>query len=89
MSESVRQKPVLDPPDATRANDLQQRDTGQHNMDPISILITLVIIGFVLWLVQKLPINDTIKQIIIGIVILFIIIDLIRVLAPMAHGLHF
>jgi len=58
-------------------------------MDPISILITLVIIGFVLWLVQKLPINDTIKQIIIGIVILLIIIDLIRVLAPMAHGLHF
>jgi ABC-type siderophore export system fused ATPase/permease subunit len=57
-------------------------------MDPISILITLVIIGFILWLVQKLPINDTIKQIIIGVVILFIIVELIRILAPMAHGFH-
>jgi len=57
-------------------------------MDIVSILITVLVFGFILWLFQKAPINDTVKQIASGVAILFFIIWVIRLVAPMLH-IHF
>jgi hypothetical protein len=44
----------------------------------LGILLALVIVGFVLWLVQYLPLQATIKQIIIGVVIFCVVIYVIE-----------
>lgn len=41
-------------------------------------VVALIIIGFCLWLVQMLPIDGTIKTIINGIVILFVIVWILQ-----------
>jgi hypothetical protein len=46
----------------------------------LSIILTLVIIGLVLWVVQQLPIDASIKNIIRIIVIVVVVIWLIQVL---------
>jgi hypothetical protein len=53
----------------------------------ISLLIALVILGAALYLLQLLPIDATVKQIIQVIAIVFIVIWAIRTLLP-AAGLH-
>lgn len=53
----------------------------------ISFLIALVIIGAILYLLQLIPIDATIKQIIQVIVIVALVIYAIRILLPLA-GLH-
>lgn len=53
----------------------------------VEFLIALVIVGAVLYLLQLLPIDATIKQIIQVIAIVFIAIWAIRTLLPIA-GLH-
>lgn len=50
----------------------------------ISLLIALIIIGAILYVVQLLPIDGTIKQIIIVIAVVLLAIWAIRVLLPMA-----
>ena len=50
-------------------------------MDLISLIVMLIVVGLILWLVQTyLPIDATIKRIIVIVVILFVIIWLIRAL---------
>ena len=46
----------------------------------LGIILALVIIGFILWLVQLLPLDGTIKQIIVGVVIFIVIIYVISAL---------
>jgi hypothetical protein len=53
----------------------------------ISFLIALVIIGAVLYLLQQIPIDATVKTVIQVIVIVVLVIYAIRILLPMA-GLH-
>ena len=48
----------------------------------ISLLIFLILIGAVLYIVQLLPIDGTIKKIIYVIVIVFIAIYALQMLAP-------
>lgn len=50
----------------------------------ISFLIALVIIGAILYLLQLIPIDGTIKQIIQVIVIVALVIYAIRILLPLA-----
>jgi hypothetical protein len=48
----------------------------------LSLLITLLVIGAVLYLIQLAPIDGTIKQIIMVVAILFVIIWVLKTLAP-------
>lgn len=43
-------------------------------IDILSIIIVLVVIGFGLWLLEQIPIDGTVKKIIIGVAIFLIII---------------
>lgn len=47
-------------------------------MTIISIIVFLIFIGFGLWLIQIIPMNSTIKQIIIGIVIFISVLFIIQ-----------
>lgn len=40
----------------------------------LSIILLLVFVGFGLWLLEKVPMNGTIKQIIIGLAIFLVIL---------------
>jgi hypothetical protein len=53
----------------------------------VEFLIALVILGAALYLLQLLPIDATVKQIIQVIAIVFIVIWAIRTLLPLA-GMH-
>jgi hypothetical protein len=53
----------------------------------VEFLIALVIVGAILYLLQLLPIDGTVKQIIQVIAIVFVVIWAIKVLLP-AAGLH-
>lgn len=53
----------------------------------IQLLIALVIIGALLYLLELIPIDATIKRVIQVIAILFVVIWAIKILIPMA-GLH-
>lgn len=44
----------------------------------IELLITLIIVGAVLYVIQLLPLNSTIKQIIYVVVVVFVLIWLLR-----------
>jgi hypothetical protein len=52
----------------------------------ISLLIFLILIGAVLYIVQLLPIDGTIKRIIYVVVIVFIAIYALQMLAPGTLG---
>jgi hypothetical protein len=52
----------------------------------ISLLITLILIGLVLYIVSLLPIDATIKRIIQAIAIVFIVIWLLRHLGAIGLG---
>ncbi|HZY61376.1 MAG TPA: Thivi_2564 family membrane protein [Edaphobacter sp.] len=57
----------------------------------ISIIVTLIVIGLVLYLIDLIPMDGAIKQIIRLIIIILVILWLLRVfgvLGPAAHG-HF
>lgn len=45
-----------------------------------TIIIALLVVAFIVWLIEKAPVNATIKQIIQGIIILLVIIYVIQVL---------
>jgi hypothetical protein len=46
----------------------------------LSVIILLVVVGFILWLIQFLPLDGTIKQIVLGIIIFLTVIYLIEML---------
>lgn len=55
-------------------------------MDIISILVLLVIVGFVLWLVNVLiPMDGTIRRVITGLVLLLVFLYLLQALG-IWHG---
>lgn len=54
-------------------------------MDVLTILITLVVAGFALWLINRIPMQSTIKSIVNGIVVVVIIIWLFKVFGLWAY----
>ena len=48
-------------------------------MSILSLVITLIVIGFILWLINLIPMHRTIKSIINAIVVIFVIIWLLQV----------
>jgi len=54
-------------------------------MDILTFIVTLVVIGFVLWLLTTyVPMPGVYKQVLVGIVILLVVVWLLRILlAPM------
>lgn len=54
-------------------------------MDLVSLLIALIVAGAILYLVSIIPIDATIKTIINVIAIVFLVIWLLRALAPALH----
>lgn len=59
-------------------------------MTILSILIALVVVGFALWLVQQLPLDETIKRVIVGVVLFVIILWVLGALldVPLPRGLR-
>ncbi len=54
-------------------------------MDVLTVLITLVVAGFVLWLVNRIPMQATVKNIINGIVVILILIWLLKIFGLWAY----
>lgn len=52
-------------------------------IDLISLVIVLIIVGVLLWAVQQLPMDATIKTVIRVVVIAFVIIWLLQALVPL------
>lgn len=48
-------------------------------MSLITIIITLVVVGFVLWLINYIPMQPTIKKIINTVVVIFAVIWLFKI----------
>ena len=59
-------------------------------MPLISILLTLVVVGVLLWLVNLIPMQGTIKSILNSIVVIFVVIWLLNVfgLMPYLHQIR-
>jgi len=51
----------------------------------ITIVITLVVVGFVLWLINYIPMHPTIKKIVNVIVVLFVVVWLLKILGLWAY----
>ena len=54
-------------------------------MDLITIVLTLIIAGFVLWLVNKIPMHPTVGKIINVTVIVFILIWLFKIFGILSY----
>jgi hypothetical protein len=48
-------------------------------MDVLTILITLIIVGFGLWLINLIPMQKTIKTIVNSLVVIIVVIWLFRI----------
>lgn len=48
-------------------------------MSILTILITLVVVGFVMWLINRIPMQRTIKTIVNVIVVIFVIVWLFKI----------
>jgi hypothetical protein len=57
-------------------------------VDIIHILIVIFVAGFLLWLVNKAPLQETFKQILNGVAIVALVIWLVVQLLPYLHGFH-
>lgn len=59
-------------------------------MTILSILIALVVIGFALWLVAQMPLDETVKRVIVGVVIFVVILWVIGALfdVPLPRGIR-
>jgi len=54
-------------------------------MDVLTVLITLVVVGFALWLINRIPMQSTIKTILNSIVVIIVVIWLFRVFGLWAY----
>ncbi len=54
-------------------------------MSILSIIITLVVVGFVLWLINLIPMQPTIKKIVNAIVVIFAIVWLFKIFGLWAY----
>jgi len=53
---------------------------GEHQMPLVTLVITLAVIGLLLWLVNRfIPMQGQIKSILNGIVVIFVVIWLLKV----------
>ena len=48
-------------------------------MSLLTIIITLVVVGFVLWLINYIPMQPTIKKIVNAVVVIFALIWLFKI----------
>jgi hypothetical protein len=55
-------------------------------MDILSLLITLAVFGVVVYLITLIPMNGTIKQVIIVVAVLFIVLWLLQTLGVFHMG---
>lgn len=51
----------------------------------LSLLVTLVVIGFVVWLVLQIPMPAPFRNIVVGVVIFLLVIWILTHVLPMAH----
>ncbi len=54
-------------------------------MSILTIIITLIIVGFVLWLINYIPMQPTIKKIVNAIVVIFVCVWLFKVFGLWAY----
>jgi len=54
-------------------------------MSILTVLITLVVVGFVLWLINRIPMQSTIKTILNSIVVIIVIIWLFKTFGLWAY----
>lgn len=54
-------------------------------MPVITILITLIVVGVVMWLVNMIPMQPTIKKIVNTIIVIFVVIWLLKVFGLWAY----
>lgn len=48
-------------------------------MPLITVIITLVVVGFVLWLINYIPMQPTIKKIVNAVVVIFAVVWLFKI----------
>jgi hypothetical protein len=48
-------------------------------MDVLTVLITLVVVGFVLWLINRIPMQSTIRTIVNSLVVVVVVIWILRI----------
>jgi len=51
----------------------------------ITIIITLVVVGFVLWLINYIPMQPIIKKIVNSIVVIFVLVWLFKIFGLWAY----
>jgi hypothetical protein len=54
-------------------------------MSILTIVITLVVVGFVLWLINYIPMQPIIKKIVNSIVVIFVIVWLFKIFGLWAY----
>ncbi|HEY5534361.1 MAG TPA: Thivi_2564 family membrane protein [Ignavibacteria bacterium] len=54
-------------------------------MSILTVIITLVVVGFVLWLINRIPMQQTIKKIVNAIVIIIVLIWLSKIFGLWAY----
>jgi len=54
-------------------------------MSILTVIITLVVVGFVLWLINRIPMQKTIKTILNAIVVIIVLIWLFKIFGLWAY----
>jgi hypothetical protein len=54
-------------------------------MSILTIVITLVVVGFVLWLINRIPMQNTIKSILNTIVVIIVLVWLFKIFGLWAY----
>jgi hypothetical protein len=54
-------------------------------MSILTVLITLVVVGFVLWLINRIPMQATIKKIMNFIVVIIVVVWLFKIFGLWAY----
>ena len=66
------------------------RPKGEHRMPLIQIVITLIVVGVLMWLVNRfIPMQSTIKGILNGLVAILVVIWLVNVFGLMHYITRF
>ncbi|HEY5124792.1 MAG TPA: Thivi_2564 family membrane protein [Ignavibacteria bacterium] len=54
-------------------------------MSILTVIITLVVVGFVLWLINRIPMQRTIKTIVNAIVVIIVLVWLFKIFGLWAY----
>ena len=52
---------------------------GEHEMPLITVVIALAVVGVLLWLVNRIPMQGTIKSILNSVVVIVVVVWLLKV----------